>query len=240
MRRWVGSRAEKVSLGTSIVDRHAASERVALICVGKDGSERRLTYRELSEASNRFANLLQRLGVEPGDRVAGLMPRGPEVIIAIIGTLEARRDLCADLHRLRRRLDPLPARSLPGKGSGDASGRQKAVAVRTERADHLRFAARRRACRRITSTSQPNCRSSRRTSRASLAPATIRRPSSIRPDQRASRRAAASPSIFWRRSGLMSSTASIFGATTSSGRPEILAGATGLSAISARWRPARR
>ena len=79
---------EKVSLGTSIVDRHAASERVALICVGLDGTERRLTYRELSQASNRFANLLQRLGVEPGDRVAGLMPRGPEVIIAIIGTLK--------------------------------------------------------------------------------------------------------------------------------------------------------
>jgi acetyl-CoA synthetase len=79
---------EKVSLGAAIVDRHAASERVALICVGPDGSERRLTYRELSEASNRFAHLLQRLGVEPGDRVAGLMPRGPEVIIAIIGTLK--------------------------------------------------------------------------------------------------------------------------------------------------------
>lgn len=80
--------SEKVSLGASIVDRHAASERVALICVGPDGTERRLTYRELSEASNRFANLLRRLGVEPGDRVAGLMPRGPEVIIAIIGTLK--------------------------------------------------------------------------------------------------------------------------------------------------------
>jgi acetyl-CoA synthetase len=79
---------EKVSLGASIVDRRAASERLALICVGPDGSERRLSYRELSEASNRFANLLQRLGVEPGDRVAGLMPRGPEVIIAIIGTLK--------------------------------------------------------------------------------------------------------------------------------------------------------
>lgn len=79
---------EKVSLGTSIVDRRAGSERIALICVGSDGGERRLTYRELSEASNRFANLLQRLGVEPGDRVAGLMPRGPEVIIAIIGTIK--------------------------------------------------------------------------------------------------------------------------------------------------------
>jgi acetyl-CoA synthetase len=79
---------KKVSLGDSIVDRHAASERVALICVASDGTERCLSYRELSEASNRFANLLQNVGVKPGDRVAGLMPRGPEVIIAIIGTLK--------------------------------------------------------------------------------------------------------------------------------------------------------
>ena len=79
---------KKVSLGNSIVDRHAASERVALVCVASDGTERCLTYRELSEASNRFANLLQQMGVKPGDRVAGLMPRGPEVILAIIGTLK--------------------------------------------------------------------------------------------------------------------------------------------------------
>ena len=79
---------EKVSLGASIVDRYAGSDRFALISIGQDGTERRLTYRELSEMSNRFANLLQRLGVEPGDRVAGLMPRGPEVLIAIIGTLK--------------------------------------------------------------------------------------------------------------------------------------------------------
>jgi acetyl-CoA synthetase len=79
---------KKVSLGTSIVDRHAASERAALICIGSDGTECCVSYRELSEASNRFANLLQQLGVKPGDRVAGLMPRGPEVMIAIIGTLK--------------------------------------------------------------------------------------------------------------------------------------------------------
>jgi acetyl-CoA synthetase len=79
----------EVSLGHSIVDRHAPSGRVALITVGKDGSERRFTFQDLSEASNRFANLLQQLGVKAGDRVAGLMPRGVEVVIAIIGTLKA-------------------------------------------------------------------------------------------------------------------------------------------------------
>jgi len=80
---------EPVSLGTSIVDRHVNSDRIALIAIDLAGNERRLTYRDLSEASNRFANLLGRLGVAPGDRIAGLMPRGPDVLIAIIGALKA-------------------------------------------------------------------------------------------------------------------------------------------------------
>ncbi len=79
---------EKVSLGTAIVDRHAAGGRVALIWVGRDGTARRLSYRELSDASNRFANMLRRLGVRPGARVAGLMPRVPETLIAMIGALK--------------------------------------------------------------------------------------------------------------------------------------------------------
>jgi acetyl-CoA synthetase len=79
---------EPVSLGASIVDRHVDNDRVALIAIDLAGNERRLTYRDLSEASNRFANLLRRLGVAPGDRVAGLMPRGPDVLIAIIGALK--------------------------------------------------------------------------------------------------------------------------------------------------------
>jgi acetyl-CoA synthetase len=80
---------EKVSLGHSIVDRHVSSGRVALIAVGKDGRARRYSFAELSEASNRFANLLVRLGVRPGDRVAGLMPRGSDVLVTILGTLKA-------------------------------------------------------------------------------------------------------------------------------------------------------
>jgi acetyl-CoA synthetase len=79
---------EPVSLGTSIVDRHADSGRVALIAIDGAGLARQLTYRDLSEASNRFANLLRGLGVAPGDRVAGLMPRGPDVVIAILGALK--------------------------------------------------------------------------------------------------------------------------------------------------------
>ncbi|MGB3446326.1 MAG: AMP-binding protein, partial [Xanthobacteraceae bacterium] len=81
-------RDNEVSLGLSIVDRHVANPRTALIVVGRDGREHRFSYRDLSEASNRFANALRRRGIGPGDRVAGLMPRGVEVVIAIIATLK--------------------------------------------------------------------------------------------------------------------------------------------------------
>jgi acetyl-CoA synthetase len=45
------------------------NERPALWVVGEDGSEQRLTFRELAERSNRVATFLRRLGVARGDRV---------------------------------------------------------------------------------------------------------------------------------------------------------------------------
>lgn len=81
-----------VNLATTIVDRHANGSRgdgTALIWVGNGGAERRLSFRELSEQSSRFANLLTRLGVGKGDRVAALMPRIPETLTVILGTLKA-------------------------------------------------------------------------------------------------------------------------------------------------------
>src|SRR5215475_11277880 len=78
----------KVCLATSI-DRHAARDTPALICIDRGGTDRRVSYRELTQASSRFANVLQRYGVGPGDRVAGLMPRVPEALIAVVGTLKA-------------------------------------------------------------------------------------------------------------------------------------------------------
>ncbi|WP_156744012.1 non-ribosomal peptide synthetase, partial [Mycobacterium sp. 1164985.4] len=46
------------------------------------------TYRELDEASNRFAHLLIAHGVGPGQRVALLASRSAEAIIAIVGVLK--------------------------------------------------------------------------------------------------------------------------------------------------------
>jgi long-chain acyl-CoA synthetase len=50
---------------------------------------RSVTYRELDEAVNRFANALIGLGVGKGDRVALFMPNCPQMVIAYYGGLRA-------------------------------------------------------------------------------------------------------------------------------------------------------
>ncbi|WP_347350733.1 long-chain-fatty-acid--CoA ligase [Intrasporangium sp.] len=47
--------------------------------------DRRLTYREFAAAATRLARALQASGIEPGDRVAYLMPNLPELLIAHFG-----------------------------------------------------------------------------------------------------------------------------------------------------------
>jgi acetyl-CoA synthetase len=70
-------------------DRHAEPGRVALFWEGKDGRSTRATFLELKERSARLANLLQARGVRPGDRVAGLLPRIPELLVVVLGVWRA-------------------------------------------------------------------------------------------------------------------------------------------------------
>jgi len=67
-------------------DRHADSAKVALIWEGRDGQRATWTFAQLKEAAARFANLLESYGIQPGDTVAGLLPRTPELLITILGT----------------------------------------------------------------------------------------------------------------------------------------------------------
>ncbi|PUA16695.1 AMP-binding protein [Glaciimonas sp. PCH181] len=70
-------------------DRHAQPGRVALFYENKDGSSTQYTFEQLRDLSAKFANLLTQQGVQPGDRVAGLLPRTPELLITILGTWRA-------------------------------------------------------------------------------------------------------------------------------------------------------
>src|SRR4029078_2975149 len=48
------------------------------------GNERRVTFGELQELSNRFANVLEAIGVEREERVATLLPSHPETAAVLI------------------------------------------------------------------------------------------------------------------------------------------------------------
>ncbi|MCX5046530.1 AMP-binding protein [Aldersonia sp. NBC_00410] len=60
-------------------------DAIAATIVESDLSATDLTYGQLREQSERFAVALAELGVEPGDRVATLMGKSAELIIAVLG-----------------------------------------------------------------------------------------------------------------------------------------------------------
>ena len=81
-----------LNMAHEAVDRHlggAHAARTAIRWIGKDGTRRAFTYTELAAATNRFANALRRLGVQPGERVFVLMGRLPELYVAVLGALKA-------------------------------------------------------------------------------------------------------------------------------------------------------
>ena len=60
--------------------------RDALVFWNERGRQRAVTYPELAAAVARTAAGLRRLGVEPGDRVAGFLPNLPETVVAMLAT----------------------------------------------------------------------------------------------------------------------------------------------------------
>ena len=77
----------KLNLSHNCVDRHATGPRrdkVALLWEGEPGEVRRITYGELHEQVQRFANVLKSLGIKKGERVAIYMGMSPELAIAML------------------------------------------------------------------------------------------------------------------------------------------------------------
>jgi acetyl-CoA synthetase len=76
---------ERYNIARDVCDRHDR-DRLAMVWEDWRGNERRVTFGELQELSNRFANVLEGLGVERGDRVATLLPSLPETAAVFLGT----------------------------------------------------------------------------------------------------------------------------------------------------------
>jgi acetyl-CoA synthetase len=78
----------KLNISENCLDRHLADkkDKVAIIWEPEPVGEpvRKLTYQELFEEVNKFANALKKLGVKKGDRVGIYLPMIPEVIISML------------------------------------------------------------------------------------------------------------------------------------------------------------
>src|SRR5687767_12773799 len=76
---------ERYNIARDVCDKHEPG-RLAMVWEDWQGNERRVTFGELQELSNRFANVLESVGVERGDRVATLLPSLPETAAVFLGT----------------------------------------------------------------------------------------------------------------------------------------------------------
>src|SRR5699024_12737425 len=66
---------------------HDALPILALYYTAPDREEQ-LTFKQLSEKSNQFANVLKSYGVNKGDRVFLFLPRSPEFYASFFGILK--------------------------------------------------------------------------------------------------------------------------------------------------------
>src|SRR5919199_862802 len=90
--RWEPPRAKwflggQLNVSVNCVDRQIRSERrnkAAIVWEGEPGDRRTLTYWDLYIEVNKFANVLKRLGVRRGDRVAIYLPMIPEAAVAML------------------------------------------------------------------------------------------------------------------------------------------------------------
>jgi acyl-coenzyme A synthetase/AMP-(fatty) acid ligase len=78
---------ERFNFGRDVIDAWE-DNRPAMIWLGANGEERRLTFGDFSRLSNRFANVARQLGVGRGDRVMVLLGKVPEWHAILTGLLK--------------------------------------------------------------------------------------------------------------------------------------------------------
>ena len=86
-----------LNIAHEAIDRHACGplrNHLAIRWIGKRGDVRDYSYGDLQILTNRFANVLKKLGAQKGDRVYVLAGRIPELYIAALGTLKQRCVFC--------------------------------------------------------------------------------------------------------------------------------------------------
>ncbi|GAA4710644.1 acetate--CoA ligase [Brevibacillus fulvus] len=80
----------KINTAYEAIDRHLQTgkgDKVALYYFDQTRDES-YTFADLSKLSNKFGNVLRKLGIQKGDRVFVFMPRTPELYVSVLGTIK--------------------------------------------------------------------------------------------------------------------------------------------------------
>src|SRR5680860_1338369 len=78
---------ERYNIAVDVCDKHPR-DKLAMIWEDYRGNEREVSFGELQDLSNRFANVLETHGIEREDRVATLLPSLPETAAVFLGTFK--------------------------------------------------------------------------------------------------------------------------------------------------------
>lgn len=136
---------DRLNIAHECIDRHAAGSSIAVRIAHAGGRDERLTFRELSAWSSRFAHWLAARGVSAGDRVAIMLDPSLEFYVVLFGALK-RGAVAVPLFTLfgpdgvRLRIDDCRPRLLitnPSKAgmAGDLGGPEVVVTDETLFAD---------------------------------------------------------------------------------------------------------
>lgn len=121
-----------------VLDGHG--ERIALRHLGRDGSIAEISFSALDVAANRFANVLEGLGVGPGEVVFSLSGRLPGLYAAVLGSLKRGAVFCPLFSAFGP--EPIRARMEIGKGVALVTTRalyQRKVQGLLDKLPQLRF-----------------------------------------------------------------------------------------------------
>ncbi|WP_409341116.1 acetate--CoA ligase [Paenibacillus sp. MBLB4367] len=89
-RHFTWSETGNVNMAYEAIDRHAESglnDKIALY-YSDDSRDESYTFGEMKRQSNRFGNVLRKIGISKGDRVFVFMPRTPELYFALLGAIK--------------------------------------------------------------------------------------------------------------------------------------------------------
>ncbi|MEM4307632.1 MAG: acyl--CoA ligase [Thermoplasmata archaeon] len=82
---------EKYNFGFDVIEKRATTDRnkLALITVNNEGTDaHKLTYWELNRETNKFANLLLKIGAKKGEKILIILPQIPEWYYVVIGAIK--------------------------------------------------------------------------------------------------------------------------------------------------------